>query len=130
MQALKDNGIQCQPDPYSFQAQAGAATSASAFATGSQLAETAASAGRPRGQKRTQSEWSNEREITTRELARLEGNAVRLRGLLRNSSATPDKRRFSLDLENQIDMLEQTVASSKAERDVQHTTNTLRYASN
>jgi hypothetical protein len=58
--------------------------------------------------------------MTTQELERLEGNALRLRGLLRNSSATPDKRRFSLDLESQIDMLEQTVASTRAEQDVQH----------
>ena len=58
--------------------------------------------------------------MSTRELNRLEGNAVRLRGLLRNATATPEKRRFSLDLHSQIVVLEQTVASGKAERDVQH----------
>ena len=73
---------------------------------------------RMRGQKRTQGKCSGEREMTTWELSHLGANAMRLRGLLQNSSATPDKRRFSLDL--QIDMLEQTVASSKVERDVQH----------
>ena len=75
---------------------------------------------RKRGQKRTQGECSGEREMTTWELSHLGANAMRLRGLLQNSSATPDKRRFSLDLESQIDMLEQTVASSKVERDLQH----------
>ena len=73
---------------------------------------------RKRGQKRTQGECSGEREMTTWELSHLGANAMRLRGLLQNSSATPDKRWFSLDL--QIDMLEQTVASSKVERDLQH----------
>jgi hypothetical protein len=74
----------------------------------------------PRGLKRAQRECSGEPELSTRQLNRLEGNALRLRGLLRNAVATPDKRRFSLDLQSQIDTLERTVATGKEEQDVQH----------
>ena len=70
--------------------------------------------------KRAQRECSGEPELSTRQLNRLEGNALRLRGLLRNAVATPDKRRFSLDLQSQIDTLERTVATGKEEQDVQH----------
>lgn len=100
--------------------QTGVAAAATARASGPHADTTASTARPPRGQKRRQTECSSEREMTTQELERLEGNALRLRGLLRNASATPDKRRFSLDLESQIVVLEQTVASTKAEQDVQH----------
>lgn len=101
-------------------AQSGPAPPVTALEGRPQPSDTIAAADPPRGHKRTQSECSGQQEMSTRELNRLEGNAVRLRGLLRNSSATPDKRRFSLDLQSQIVMLERTVASGKAEQDLQH----------
>ena len=73
-----------------------------------------------RGVKRLTRESSHEPELGMRELNRLEANALRLRGLLRNAEATPDKRRFSVDLQSQIATLEQTVATGKKEADVQH----------
>ena len=73
-----------------------------------------------RGVKRLTRESSHEPELGMRELNRLEANALRLRGLLRNAEATPDKRRFSVDLQSQIATLERTVATGKEEQDVQH----------
>ena len=85
--------------------------------------------GGARGVKRLTRESSSEADLTSRDLHRLEGNALRLRGLLRNMEATPDKRRFSVDLMGQIDTLEKTVAVGKEEQDVQHSDTRARLSS-
>ena len=64
--------------------------------------------GSHRGVKRPQADTPDE-IIDDRDLWRMRDNSVRLRGLLTNIEGTPDKRRFTLDLRNQIECLERDV---------------------
>ena len=74
-----------------------------------------------RGVKRPQLDSINETErYTESDLGRMQDNSHRLRGLLANIAATPDKRRFSTDLEQQIQALEQEVRVCQEEKRMGH----------
>ena len=75
--------------------------------------------GSHRGVKRPQADTPDE-IIDDRDLWRMRDNSVRLRGLLTNIEGTPDKRRFTLDLRNQIECLERDVQDGMLHNSCSH----------
>ena len=102
------------PSPYGAHAAAAAAAAACNAA--------AAAAGPVRGQKRYLADVGFDAAslLSHDEVHRLQGNAMRLRGLLTNVSATPDKRRLSQHLRGEITHLDRFLMAGMEDLATRH----------